>query len=57
MPTIEQCNVYAAECRQDSAKANVSIRRATVLMAIAHTWMTLASQLAQLAIIISAEGL
>jgi hypothetical protein len=57
MPTIEQCKEYAAECQRDSTKANTSIRRATILMAIAQSWTTLASQLAQLAIIIGAEGL
>jgi hypothetical protein len=47
---------YAAECQHRSTKANTSIRRATALMAIAQSWITLASQLAQLAIIINAEG-
>jgi hypothetical protein len=56
MPTIEQCKEDAAEYQRLGAQAGISIRRATILMAIAQSFLTLASQLSQLAIVIGAEG-
>ena len=48
MPTVEQCNAYAAEYRRLGQQVDVSIRRATTLMAISQSWTILADQLERL---------
>jgi hypothetical protein len=56
MPTVEQCEAYAAECQSLGRKADVSIQRATALMGISQSWTVLASQLRRLADILKEEG-
>jgi hypothetical protein len=56
MPTTEQCNAYAAEYQRLGQEADISIRRATVLMGISLSWTTLANQLDRLAAIVKDES-
>jgi hypothetical protein len=56
MPTAEQCRIYAAGYQRLGIEVDVSIRRATVLMGIANSWLALATQLDQLSIIAKDES-
>jgi hypothetical protein len=42
MITEIQCRIYAAECERLGIARGISIQRATVLMAMAHSWQRLA---------------
>ena len=44
MLTEIQCRTYAEECEGLSVVRGISIQRATVLMAMAHSWHLLAGQ-------------
>ena len=48
MQTAQQCRAYAAEYRLLAKKADISIRRATMLMNISRSWNSLANQLDRL---------
>ena len=56
MPTAEQCKIYEAEYQLLGREADISIRRATVLMGISLSWTTLANQLDRLAAIVKDES-
>jgi hypothetical protein len=55
MVTQAQCRSYAEDYRQLGMAADISIQRATILLAISQSWTTLAIQLGQLAIIEAEE--
>ncbi len=44
MVTAQQCTAHSMECKVLSGGRNVSIQRATVLMAMARSWLGLANQ-------------
>ena len=44
MLTEIQCRTYATECEQLGIARDISIQRATALMALAHSWDLLAGQ-------------
>jgi acetolactate synthase regulatory subunit len=48
MQTAKQCRADAAEYQVLAKKANISIRRATLLMNISRSWKSLANQLDRL---------
>jgi hypothetical protein len=48
MQTAQQCRAYAAEYQLLATKADISIRRATLLMNISRSWKSLANQLDRL---------
>jgi hypothetical protein len=48
MQTAKQCRAYAAEYQLLATKADISIRRATLLMNISRSWKSLANQLDRL---------
>jgi hypothetical protein len=49
MQTSKQCQAYAAEYQILGMVRDISIRRATALMGISRSWVTLAHQLDRLA--------
>jgi hypothetical protein len=55
MQTAEQCRAYAAEYQLLATKADISIRRATLLMNISRSWKSLANQLDRLSDLTKAE--
>ena len=55
METAKQCRAYAAECQLLATKADISIRRATLLMNISRSWKSLANQLDRLSDLTKAE--
>jgi hypothetical protein len=56
MPTAQQCKTYAAEYKRLGMETDISIRRATLLMAISQSWATLANQLDHLTVIMEEES-
>jgi hypothetical protein len=54
MITEIQCRIYAAECERLGIE-RISSRRATVLMAMAHSWNMLAGQKERYAAIVAEE--
>ncbi len=56
MITDIQCRTYAAECERLEEARGISSRRATVLMAMAHSWNMLAGQKERYAAIVAEEG-
>jgi hypothetical protein len=56
MPTAEQCKTYAADYQRLGQEADISIRRAAVLMCISQSWTVLADQLDRLAVIVADES-
>lgn len=48
MKTAEKCNVYAAEYQAPGIARNISTRRATALMCISRSLVSLANQLDRL---------
>jgi hypothetical protein len=56
MPTAEQCKTYANEYQLLGREAEISIRRATVLLGISLSWTTLANQLDRLSAIVKDES-
>jgi len=57
MPTVEQCQAYAAQHKVLAADPKNSARRKSVLINISHSWTALANQLESLAIIKKSEGM
>ena len=55
MQTAEQCRADAAEYQLLATKADISIRRATLLMNISRSWKSLANQLDRLSDLTKAE--
>jgi len=51
-----QCKTYARTCERLARAADISIQRATVLMAIANSWDTLTLQTARYDDIVRAEA-
>ena len=45
MLTSPQCKAYATDCQQLGSAAEISIQRATILMAMSRSWTTLANQM------------
>jgi RecB family exonuclease len=43
MVTEIQCRIYAAECERLGVARDISIQRATALMAMANSWQRLAA--------------
>ena len=43
MVTEIQCRIYAAECERLGVTRDISIQRATALMAMANSWQRLAA--------------
>jgi hypothetical protein len=46
MISTTQCKTYAAECQQLGTVSDISIPRATALLAMSRSWTALASQMA-----------
>ena len=55
MQTAKQCRAYAAEYQLLATKADISTRRATLLMNISRSWKSLANQLDRLSDLTRAE--
>ena len=55
MQTAKQCRAYAAEYQLLAKKADISIRRATLLMNISRSRKALANQLDRLSDLTTAE--
>jgi hypothetical protein len=55
MITEIQCRTYAAECERLGVARGISSRRATVLMAMAHSWNMLAGQKERYTAIVAEE--
>jgi hypothetical protein len=55
-PTIDQCSMYAEEYKAHAKAANISERRAHVLLNISRSWAALSNQLAVLSLIVKEEG-
>jgi hypothetical protein len=54
--TSSQCKIYATDCQQLGLTAEISIQRATILMAMSRSWTTLANQMLRYDTIIQEEG-
>ena len=55
MLTSPQCKAYATHCQQLGSAAEISIQRATILMAMSRSWTTLANQMLRYDTIIQEE--
>jgi hypothetical protein len=56
MIIASQCKIYATDCRQLGLAADISMQRATILMAMSRSWTTLANQMLRYDTIIKEEG-
>jgi hypothetical protein len=56
MPTVEQCQTYAAEYQRLAREANIAPRRAMVLTNISRSWKALANQIDRLSDLIKQES-
>jgi acetolactate synthase regulatory subunit len=56
MPTAEQCKGFAVDCQLLGQKADISRRRAELLVNISRSWTALANQLDRLATLIKEES-
>jgi hypothetical protein len=56
MPTIEQCRAHAADYKILGKDQQISVRRSSVLLSISRSWIALAHQLENLAIVVKDEG-
>jgi hypothetical protein len=56
MISTTQCKTYAAECQHLGMVFDISIRRATALLAMSRSWTELASQTEQYDAIRREEG-
>jgi hypothetical protein len=56
MPTIEQCRAHAADYKILGKDQQISVRRSSVLLSISRSWIGLAHQLENLAIVVKDEG-
>ena len=52
----QQCRTYSAACVALGMSTNISVRRATVLLAMARSWTTLATQKDRFDSILEEEG-
>ncbi len=55
MVTAQQCKAYSSCCMALARAANVSTQRATVLMAMARSWVGLANQTERFEAIVKEE--
>ena len=56
MPTAEQCKAFATDCQLLGQEADISPRRAELLVNISRSWTALANQLARLAVLVEEES-
>ena len=56
MVTEIQCRIYAAECERLGVVRDISIQRATALMAMANSWQRLAADTGRYDAIVAEEG-
>jgi len=56
MISVEQCREYAASCKELGIDPNNSARRSTALTGISRSWVALAHQLENLAMIEKSEA-
>jgi hypothetical protein len=56
MLTSPQCKIYATDCQQLGLATDISMQRATILMAMSRSWTTLANQMLRYDTIIKEEG-
>jgi hypothetical protein len=56
MPTAEQCKAFATDCQLLGQEADISPRRAELLVNISRSWTALANQLDRLATLIKEES-
>jgi hypothetical protein len=56
MVTEIQCRIYAAECEGLGVARDISIQRATALMAMANSWQRLAADTGRYDAIVAEEG-
>ena len=47
MITAAQCKTYLSECEMLGTKADISIQRATAILAVRRAWVVLAQQVAR----------
>jgi hypothetical protein len=55
MLTSPQCRIHAMDCQQLGLAADISIQRATILMAMSRSWTTLANQMQRYDTIVKEE--
>lgn len=55
MITSEQCQSYLDECRKLGGAPDISLRRATALMAICRAWVALSRAIAHYNIVLKDE--
>jgi hypothetical protein len=55
MITSEQCEAHLDECRKLGGAPDISLRRATAIMAICRAWVTLSRELTQYNIVLKDE--
>ena len=56
MLTAQQCRAFASNCVTLGADTNLSMQRATILLAMSRSWTTLANQIERYETIVKAEG-
>jgi hypothetical protein len=56
MIIASQCKIYATDCQQLGLAADISMQRATILMAMSRSWTTLANQMLRYDTITKEEG-
>ena len=56
MIIASQCKIYATDCQQLGLAGDISVQRATILMAMSRSWTTLANQMLRYDTIIKEEG-
>jgi hypothetical protein len=50
-----QCKIYATDCQQLGLAGDISMQRATILMAMSRSWTTLANQVLRYDTIVKEE--
>jgi hypothetical protein len=55
MISVAECQTHAEECERLGRVADISIQRATALLAMAHTWEMLADEITRYEAIVMAE--
>jgi hypothetical protein len=53
--TSSQCKIYATDCQQLGLAGDISMQRATILMAMSRSWTTLANQVLRYDTIVKEE--
>jgi hypothetical protein len=56
MLTAQQCRAFASNCVTLGADTNISIQRATILLAMSRSWTSLANQIDRYEAILKEEG-